>query len=152
MLMKKFLSFVQNAFTPSNTFIGVSWWVVVPIPTVPKPLVINGEQQYNKQGYPIILDRKHPTITGLALALGFSGRSDLLYYQKHKKDSDKFYDTITRAKSRVEEQMEESLFHKDSSNGAQFALRNNFKDWDADKKQEENKTEGITIVNNIPRE
>lgn len=50
-----------------------------------KPLVINGEQQYNKQGYPIILDRKHPTITGLALALGFSGRSDLLYYQKHKK-------------------------------------------------------------------
>lgn len=117
-----------------------------------KPLIINGEQQYNKQGYPIILDRKHPTITGLALALGFSGRSDLLYYQKHKKDSDKFYDTITRAKSRVEEQMEESLFHKDSSNGAQFALRNNFKDWDADKKQEENKTEGITIVNNIPRE
>ena len=69
-----------------------------------KPLIINGEQQYNKQGYPIILDRKHPTITGLALALGFSGRSDLLYYQKHKKDSDKFYDTITRAKSRVEEQ------------------------------------------------
>lgn len=117
-----------------------------------KPLMINGEQQYNKQGYPIILDRKHPTITGLALALGFSGRSDLLYYQKHKKDSDKFYDTITRAKSRVEAQMEESLFHKDSSNGAQFALRNNFKDWDADKKQEENKTEGITIVNNIPRE
>ena len=39
-----------------------------------KPLMINGEQQYNKQGYPIILDRKHPTITGLALALGFSGR------------------------------------------------------------------------------
>ena len=75
-----------------------------------------------------------------------------MYYQKHKKDSDKFYDTITRAKSRVEEQMEESLFHKDSSNGAQFALRNNFKDWDADKKQEEQKTEGITIVNNIPRE
>ena len=116
-----------------------------------KPLMINGEQQYNKQGYPIILDRKQPTVGGLAIHLGFSGRSDLLYYQNEKVDSEKFHDTIMRAKGRIEAGYEEALFRKDSSAGAQFALRNSFKNWDVDKK-EENKTEGITIVNNIPRE
>lgn len=114
-----------------------------------KPLVIDGEQMYNKQGYPIIIDRKPPTITGLALAIGLSGRGDLLYYQHKKKQ---FCDTITRAKSRVEMYAEERLYDKEGSAGAQFNLRNNFKNWDADKKQEESKTEGITIVNNIPRE
>lgn len=114
------------------------------------PLLIDGVQQYNKQGYPIILDRELPTVGGLAVYLGFSGRSDLLYYQNEKKDADKFCDTITRAKGRIEAGYEGALFRKDSSAGAQFALRNSFKNWDADKK-EENKTEGITIVNNIPK-
>lgn len=114
-----------------------------------EPLIIDGEQKYNKQGYPIMLNRRPPTITGLALAVGLSGRRDLLYYQNKKKE---FCNAITRAKSRVEMYAEERLFDKEGSAGAQFNLRNNFKDWDADKKQEEKKTEGITIVNNIPRE
>ena len=96
-----------------------------------------------------MINRKPPTITGLALHLGFTSRADLLYYQNEKQE---FLDTITRAKSRVEEYAEGRLYDKEGSSGAQFNLRNNFKHWDADKKQEDNKTEGITIVNNIPRE
>lgn len=106
-----------------------------------------GNQIYNKWGYPVIIDRKPPTITGLALALGFASRQALLNYEGRKE----FNDTITRAKSRVEQYAEERLFDKDGTSGAQFSLRNNFKGWDADKKEEETDTGGIVIVNNIPR-
>ena len=37
--------------------------------------------------------------------------------------------TITRAKSRVEEYAEMRLFDKDGANGAKFSLANNFKQW-----------------------
>lgn len=106
-----------------------------------------GNPVYNKWGYPVIVDRKPPTVTGLALALGFSTRLSLLNYQGKKE----FMNTITRAKSRVEQYAEERLFDKDGTSGAQFSLRNNFKGWDADKKEEETDTGGIVIVNNIPR-
>ncbi len=46
-----------------------------------------------------------------------------------------FNDTITRAKSRVEEYAESRLFDRDGSNGAQFSLRNNFKGWNIDNEQ-----------------
>ena len=62
-----------------------------------------------------------------------------------------FVDTITRAKARVEQYAEERLFDRDGSNGAQFSLRNNFKGWDADKKNDDSGDGKITIVNNIPR-
>ncbi len=106
-----------------------------------------GNQVYNKWGYPVIADRRPPTITGLALALGFASRQALLNYQERKE----FNDTITRAKSRVEQYAEERLFDKDGTSGAQFSLRNNFKGWDADKKEEKPDTGGIVIMNNIPR-
>lgn len=106
-----------------------------------------GNPVYNKWGYPVIVDRKPPTVTGLALALGFTNRLSLLNYQGKKE----FVNTITRAKSRVEQYAEERLFDKDGTSGAQFSLRNNFKGWDADKKEEETDTGGIVIVNNIPR-
>jgi hypothetical protein len=105
-----------------------------------------GSPILNKYGGVIIMGGKPPTITGLALALGFASRQALLNYQ----DREEFNDTITRAKSRVEQYAEERLFDRDGSNGAQFSLKNNFKGWNADKK-EENQQGGITIVNNIPR-
>lgn len=105
-----------------------------------------GNPILNKYGGVIIMGSKPPTITGLALALGFSSRQALLNYQ----DREEFNDTIMRAKSRVEQYAEERLFDRDGSNGAQFSLKNNFKGWNADKK-EENQQGGITIVNNIPR-
>lgn len=68
---------------------------------------------------------KPPTVTGLALALGFNSRQSLLNYQEKQE----FLDTITRAKSRVEEYAEERLFDKDGANGAKFSLANNFRGW-----------------------
>lgn len=112
------------------------------------PLTDNeGNQIFNKFGLPIFIDVHPPTVTGLALALGFTSRQALLNYQAKLE----FVDTITRAKARVEQYAEERLFDRDGSNGAQFSLRNNFKGWDADKKNDDSGDGKITIVNNIPR-
>jgi hypothetical protein len=106
-----------------------------------------GKQMFNKFGSPVFIDVHPPTVTGLALALGFTSRQALLNYQAKPE----FVDTITRAKARVEQYAEERLFDRDGSNGAQFSLRNNFKGWDADKKNDDSGDGKITIVNNIPR-
>ena len=64
------------------------------------------------------------TITGLANALNMS-RQDLINYEK----DNEFFDTITRAKRKVEQYVEERLFDKDGANGAKFNLANNFSRW-----------------------
>jgi hypothetical protein len=79
----------------------------------------------DKNGNPIIYDRKPLTITGLALALGFNSRQTLLNYQGKAE----FMDTITRAKAFVERYAEERLYDKDGANGAKFSLSNNFEGW-----------------------
>lgn len=107
----------------------------------------NGKTVLNKFGNPVVINRKPPTVTGLALALGFTSRLGLLRYQ----GKEEFCNTITRAKSMVEQYAEERLFDRDGSNGAQFSLRNNFKGWDVDKKNDDSGEGKITIVNNIPR-
>lgn len=98
---------------------------------------------FDKYGQPVIVGAKPPTITGLALALGFSSRQALLNYQAKAK----FVDTITRAKSRVEEYAETRLFDKDGATGAKFSLANNFKGW-AEKVEAE--VEGLKVV--LPKE
>lgn len=85
----------------------------------------DGEVVFDKYGNPVIIKTRPPTITGLALALGFTSRQALLNYQAKKE----FVDTITRAKARVEQYAEERLFDKDGANGAKFSLANNFKGW-----------------------
>lgn len=84
-----------------------------------------GRTMRDKYGYPIFVDARPLTITGLALALGFNSRQALLNYQA----KDEFYDTILRAKARVECYAEERLFDKDGANGAKFSLANNFEGW-----------------------
>lgn len=84
---------------------------------------------FNKFGQPVIVNAKPPTITGLALALGFTSRQALLNYQAKKE----FVDTITRAKTRVEQYTEERLFDRDGANGAKFSLANNFTGWNESK-------------------
>ena len=78
-----------------------------------------------KTGLVYIKPPKPPTVTGLALALGFASRQSLMEYQGKKE----FNDTITRAKTRVEQYAEERLFDRDGSNGAKFSLSNNFSGW-----------------------
>jgi hypothetical protein len=107
-----------------------------------------GQQFRDKMGYPIFLNQHIPTVTGLALALGFKSRQSLLNYSGKKE----FNEVITEAKTRIEAYVEERLFDKDGANGAKFSLQNNFKGWDADKKSEEDgKAPAINIICDIPR-
>ncbi len=85
----------------------------------------DGIPMTDKFGNTIRADAKPLTITGLALALGFSSRQALLNYQAKSE----FNDTILRAKARVEQYAEERLFDKDGANGAKFSLANNFEGW-----------------------
>lgn len=62
------------------------------------------------------------TVTGLARAMGMT-REGLAHYRKK---SGNFADTITRARTRVQEYAEERLFDKDGQRGAEFSLRVNF--------------------------
>ena len=105
-----------------------------------------GEPVFDKYGHPVIVDSRPPTITGLALALGFTNRQSLLNYQARPA----FRDVITRAKSRVEMYTEERLFDKDGSNGAKFSLQFNFKGW-REEKTDEDKAPKVNIICDIPR-
>ena len=86
----------------------------------------NGNTVYDKYGNPVIVGAHPPTVTGLALALGFKTRQSLLNYQARTKA---FNDIITVAKSRCEEYAESRLYDRDGVNGAKFSLMNNFKGW-----------------------
>ena len=89
-----------------------------------KPLLDeDGAAVTDKYGEPVIVDVHPPTVTGLALALGFASRQALLNYQGKKA----FNDTITRAKSRCEEYAESRLYDRDGVRGAQFSLEYNFR-------------------------
>ena len=113
-----------------------------------------GEVIFDKFGNPVIVGARPPTVTGLALALGFSTRLSLLDYQGKKE----FMNTITRAKSMVEAYAEERLFDKDGSNGARFSLINNFRGWtekpqtDLDEQEQEERIQGMRLDNAIKRQ
>lgn len=105
----------------------------------------DGNPVINKYGY--LCWKKDPkplTVTGLALALGFASRQALLNYQKRKK----FRDTITRAKSRVEEYVEMRLFDRDGARGAIFNLRNNFKGWNNEKEAD---TDALDMLDKLAK-
>lgn len=93
-----------------------------------KPLLIDGEAVTDKQGNVAYEPAKPPTVTGLALALGFNSRQALLNYQGREP----FNDTITRAKTYIEQYAEMRLYDRDGVQGAKFSLANNFRGW-ADK-------------------
>lgn len=106
-----------------------------------KPLTDDeGNAITTKSGMPIIVGERPLTITGLALALGFSTRQSLLNYE----EKPEFLDTIKKAKSRVEQYAEERLFDKDGANGAKFSLSNNFKGW-AEKQQIQADVNSVSI-------
>ena len=105
------------------------------------PLMIDGDVATDKYGRPIILDEKPPTVTGLALSLGFTGRQALIDYQARPE----FADTVTRAKSRCEEYAESRLYDKDGANGAKFSLGCNF-GWRATEEKAETAAGGIVLL------
>ena len=88
-----------------------------------KPLLDDdGNVLTDKKGNPVLIGARAPTVTGLALALGFNSRQTLLNYQARKE----FVDTITRAKTRCEEYAESRLYTRDGARGAEFSLKYNF--------------------------
>lgn len=103
----------------------------------------NGMPVLDKYNQPIIIGEKPPTVTGLALALGFTNRVSLLNYQARSKAFD---EVITRAKSRVEAYAESRLFDKDGANGAKFSLQYNFRNWKEEKTATEDADKEIIIV------
>ena len=98
-----------------------------------------GQPIVTKLGYLYEVPPRPPTVTGLALALGFTNRVSLLNYQAKPE----FVNTVTRAKTRCEDYAESRLFDKDGANGAKFSLANNFRNWS--EKQEIDMTGGMTI-------
>ncbi len=100
----------------------------------------------DKHGQPVIVGAHPPTVTGLALALGFKTRQSLLNYQAR---SGAFNDIITVAKSRCEEYAERRLYDRDGVNGAKFSLMNNFKGWREKAADESSETEGVKIIDDI---
>ena len=111
-----------------------------------KPLLdVNGEPILDRWGNPVIFGAKPPTVTGLALALGFKTRRALMIYQGKKE----FTDLILEAKSRVEEYNEQQLYTRDGAKGAQFALTCNF-GW-KDVKEDEKSGPAVAIINDIPQ-
>lgn len=88
------------------------------------------------------LNNKPYTITGLGLALDMS-RQDLINYSK----KEKFFDTIKKAKMRVENYLEERLINDSSATGIIFNLKNNY-GW---KDKQENVNVGVSYEDYIKR-
>jgi len=103
-----------------------------------------GQAVLDKFGRPVIMGQKPPTVTGLALALGFTTRLSLINYQGRKE----FMNTITRAKSYIEAYTEGRLFDRDGVHGAKFSLVNNFKGW-RDKPEDDTATETLNKLDKI---
>lgn len=76
----------------------------------------------DKNGRPVYIKRRTPSITGLAHYLGFADRRTFIRYKKRPA----FTDTVLVARLRVEEALEELLFYHESAEGAKFALVSNF--------------------------
>lgn len=100
----------------------------------------DGYPIYDKAGNVILTNARPPTVTGLALALGFHSRQTLLNYQGKKA----FVDTVTRAKMQIEAYAEERLYDRDGQRGAEFNLKYNFR-W-AEQAKVDDETEGTGVV------
>lgn len=85
----------------------------------------NGNAVLLKDGTPIIIGEKPPTLSGLALAIGLTSRSELQLI----KPENEYNRIIVKARSRCEEYAEQQLYDKNSVNGAKFMLSESFEGW-----------------------
>ncbi len=106
----------------------------------------NGDAVTDKYGAPVIIGAHPPTVTGLALWLGFKTRQSLLNYQAR---TAAFNDILTVAKSRCEEYAERRLYDRDGVNGAKFSLTNNFKGWREKPEEEQSSQSEVRIIDDI---
>ena len=84
---------------------------------------------FDKNGAPIYAVQEVPlTVSGLAIALGFGSREELLSYRGKSFAEN----AIRSALLRIENYAEERLFDKGQSSGAKYFLEGNFKAWSED--------------------
>ena len=69
-------------------------------------------------------EQKIPTVTGLALALGFSSREDMERFAG--KEGGMISSVLEWARSLVEEETLQAVYRKDTSSGARFILQSSF--------------------------
>lgn len=100
----------------------------------------------DKQGLPVLINARPPTVSGLALCLGFSSRQSLLHYQGRAG----FEETVRRARLRVEDYCERRLYDKDGRQGAEFSLRFNFRWRDQDGEEPEGPSSGVVLMPDLP--
>ena len=86
------------------------------------------------------------TMSGLAFALDLD-RKSLLNYSKNEK----FFPTIKKAREKVEQQLEESLYRLGNNSGIIFNLKNNF-GWVDKQEQEVTSTSRYNIINDLPKD
>ena len=89
-----------------------------------------GNVLVNKSGE-VLYEERPCTVTGLALALGFSDR-EALFSIKNKK----IKVLVDRALLKIEEDAEEKLFCKDTFHGAKLFLETNYKRWQGEETRE----------------
>ena len=101
----------------------------------------DGKPVFDKYGQPVMIGVMPPTITGLALALGFTSREGFLAYKYRKP----FSDSYSRARARCEAYAESRLFDRDGARGAQFALQYCY-GWrmDAEEQNQKQEASGLT--------
>lgn len=102
----------------------------------------DGEVIRDKFGEIVMSNARPPTVTGLALALGFTTRHALLDYQGKRA----FAHTIARAKSRIEAYAEQRLFDRDGQRGAEFSLKYNFRWAQEEKNAAEDGATGVVML------
>lgn len=84
---------------------------------------------FDKNGAPVYAVQEVPlTVSGLAIALGFGSREELLSYRGKPFAEN----AIRSALLRIENYAEERLFDKGQSSGAKYFLEGNFKAWSED--------------------
>jgi hypothetical protein len=87
----------------------------------PSRIKETGEIEYDASGNEVYVQFRPFTISGLAVQLD-TDRRTLIEYQER----DQFTNAIRRAKRKCENYTEESLFRKESTNGAKFVLINGY--------------------------
>ena len=86
----------------------------------PEPVLDSDGKQVTTKDGPVYKMRP-PTVTGLALYLGFKDK--ISFYEQEKRD-DKFAEVCTKARTRLEEFHEENLSIRDRCTGDIFWMKN----------------------------
>ncbi len=82
----------------------------------------SGEVITDKNGVPVMTERKPATVASMAYAIGLTSKSRLTELMEQKK----YKTVITRALLRTEAYIERMLFDKGASGGAKYLLQESF--------------------------